>query len=349
MSLYIDVTYLNQLSPKLPLFKQKGQYLWNCRCILCGDSSSKKNKTRGYFYRTRQNLYYKCHNCNASMHFGSFLKDVDPVLYDAYYFERFASGSDGRAAHVAKEEDLFSGLEPMRELKLTPQVWEDDVLHGVCQKVSDLPPDHLARVYCAARQLPEQELYRLYYIPHVKDILSVAPEKYKESLNTDEPRLVIPFHKDNGKIVGVSLRALDDNKRRYISVKFEEDTPLIFGLLQLDKTQPFVVLEGQFDSLFIPNSIACGGTSFNKIETFGLPKEQMTIVFDNQPRNNDVCKIMKRYIDMGYRVCIWPSTVEQKDVNEMVLAGIDPMKLIAENTYQGVLAELQFSIWRKIK
>ena len=46
-----------------------------------------------------------------------------------------------------------------------------------------------------------------------------------------------------------------------IMVKFEEDALLIFGLLHLDKTQPITVLEGQFDSLFIPNSIACGGTS----------------------------------------------------------------------------------------
>ena len=31
LSLYIDISYLRQLSPRLPLFKQKGEYLWNCR------------------------------------------------------------------------------------------------------------------------------------------------------------------------------------------------------------------------------------------------------------------------------------------------------------------------------
>jgi hypothetical protein len=349
MSLYIDVTYLRQLSPRLPLFKQKGEYLWNCRCILCGDSSTKKTKTRGYFYRTRQDLFYKCHNCNASMHFGTFLKGVDPALYDEYYFERFLKGEGGRKAHVAKAEDLFRDEEPMRELVVPPKDWEDDVLSGVCQKVSDLPEDHVARVYCAGRMIPSDQLYRLYYLPQTKDILSVAPEKYKDALNTTEPRLAIPFHKENGKIVGVTLRALGESSRRYINVVFEEDALLIFGLLHLDKTQPITVLEGQFDSLFVPNSIACGGTSFGKIESFGLPKEQLTIVFDNQPRNADVCKIMKKYIDKGFRVCVWPEEIEEKDVNEMVVAGRDPVQIIRDNTYQGIEAELQFSMWRKIQ
>lgn len=347
MSLYIDITYLKQLSPRLPLFKQKGEYLWNCRCILCGDSVAKKTKTRGYFYRNRQNLYYKCHNCNASMHFGTFLKNVDPTLYNEYFFERFSKGEGGRTAHVAKDEDLFGGVEPMRDLVIPPTEWEDDVLKGVCQKVSDLPADHIARQYCAGRLIPSEHLYRLYFLPQTKDILKIAPEKYQNSLNTTEPRLAIPFHKENGKIVGVTLRAIGESAKRYINVIFEEGAPLIFGLLHLDKTQPFTVLEGQFDSLFIPNSIACGGTSFGKIESLGLPKDQMTIVFDNQPRNADVCKIMKKYIDSGFKVCVWPHGIEEKDVNEMVVAGRNPVNIIRDNTFQGVRAELQFSLWRK--
>lgn len=346
MSLYIDIAYLKQLGPRLPLFKQKSEFLWNCRCVLCGDSSVKKNKTRGYFYRQRQNLYYKCHNCGASLHFGSFLKDIDPNLYDQYHFERYVKGEGGRPnAHVANAEDLFEDFDTT--VVLHPKDWEDDILNGVCQKVSDLPPDHEAVLYCKNRMIPESELYRLYFVPQIRDMIAISPEKYVKALSHDEPRLVIPFHKENGKIVGVTLRAIRGESLRYITVRFEEDSPLIFGLLHIDTTQPITVLEGQFDSLFIPNSIACGGTSFNKIETFNLPQDQLTIVFDNQPRNPEVCKIMKKYIDLGFKVVVWPREIQEKDVNEMVLAGRDPVEIIKANTYQGLMADVQFSEWRK--
>lgn len=282
------------------------------------------------------------------MHFGTFLKEVDPALYDQYYFERFAKGEDrGTKAHVANAKELFEDFQPQRELVLTPANWEDDILNGVCQNLTDLPRDHEARVYCAKRMLPFKELRRLWFIPRIRDLLAIAPEKYIKALSHDEPRLVIPFHKENGKIVGVTLRGIRGESLRYITVCFEEGANLTFGLFHLDRTQPITVLEGQFDSLFIPNSIACGGTSFGKIETLGLPQEQITIVFDNQPRNAEVCKIMNRYIQLGFKVCIWPSNIAEKDVNEMVMAGRDPVQIIKENTFQGLMAELQFTEWRK--
>lgn len=336
------------MSSKLPGFKQKGPYLWNCRCILCGDSSTKKNKIRGYFYAQKQNLYYKCHNCGASLHFGTFLKGQDQVLYDAYVFERYAKGEGGRAnAHAKPDEELFGSLGLSPELVLTPKEWVDDKLEGVCQRLDTLPDDHEAVQYCLNRSIPREQFFRLFAIPHTKDIVKLAPQ-YAESLTTEEPRLVIPFHKENGKIVGVSLRAIRGESKRYIMVRFEEEVAFVFGLNLLNTSLPIVVLEGQFDSLFIPNSIACGGTSFGKVETFGLPKEKVTIVFDNQPRNAEVMKIMNKYIDLGYAVCIWPSDIGQKDVNEMVIAGLDAHNIILENTFQGLMAMAKFSEWRKI-
>ena len=50
MSLLIDIKYISLLSPQLGKFKKKGDYLWNFRCPICGDSTKKKTKARGYFY-----------------------------------------------------------------------------------------------------------------------------------------------------------------------------------------------------------------------------------------------------------------------------------------------------------
>ena len=91
MSLYIDIKYLNTIAYRLENFKKKSQDLWNCRCPLCGDSSRNKKKSRGYFYRGKNDLYYKCHNCGASHHFGTFLKNFDSTQYGQYVIERYAS------------------------------------------------------------------------------------------------------------------------------------------------------------------------------------------------------------------------------------------------------------------
>ena len=55
-------------------------------------------------------------------------------------------------------------------------------------------------------------------------------------------------------------------------------------------------------------------------------------------------------IDSGWKVALWPSYIKYKDVNEMVVAGMKPadLKLIIDNnTFSGLEAKLQLSIWRK--
>ena len=54
---------------------------------------------------------------------------------------------------------------------------------------------------------------------------------------------------------------------------------------------------------------------------------------------------------MGYSVCMLPHTVEQKDINEMVLSGMTPesiVELIDKNTFQGPQAQLKFIEWKLV-
>ena len=73
-----------------------------------------------------------------------------------------------------------------------------------------------------------------------------------------------------------------------------------------------------------------------------------TMVFDNEPRNLEIIKRIERVIDYGWKVCIWPDHVKQKDINDMVNAGITEIsEMINKFTYQGLLAKTQLAIWRK--
>ena len=335
MSFFIDTKYLNQIGHRLPLFKKKSQDLWNCRCVICGDSTTNPRKARGYFYRTKNDLYYKCHNCSISQHFGTFLKRIDPLLYQQYVFERYRSGENGPKAHTNAEADLIFE-EPV--FKKT--------LDSIATRLDKCSDTNEAVVYCLDRKIPRDKFSMMYYIPQVKDIKAIAP-KY-ESLKSTEPRLVLPLYNDHNILAGVSMRALRNEQLRYLMIKVTEDdeTPLIFGLDRVDTSKPIYVVEGPIDSLFLDNAIACCGTSFGKLETLDLPKDKLSIIFDNQPRNAQVCRLLEKYIDLGYSVCIWPKQVDEKDINDMVLAGVNVKEMIEKNTHSGLMAKLKFTEWR---
>jgi hypothetical protein len=338
MSLYSDVKYLNQIGHRIEGFQRKGEYLYQCRCPICGDSQTSKKKKRGYFYRQQNDLYYKCHNCDASQHFGTFLKNFDSNVYREYSLERYAAG-ENRRPHAAPE---FKFDAPVFQ---PPP--ESDILERLCVRVDTLPESHEVREFCSLRKIPADQLHRLYYIDDIKKIESLH-ERYQNTIQTHEPRLVIPFRDSTGRLVGLSCRGLRGEALRYITVRVDETAPLIFGIDQLDKSQPVYVCEGPIDSLFLSNSIAVGGTGFGKLGSLGLDSSRTTIVIDNQPRNSEVVKITERIISAGWRTFVWPKYTTAKDINDLVIIGAQPKNIIDGHTYQGLTAQIKFNEWKKV-
>ena len=68
---------------------------------------------------------------------------------------------------------------------------------------------------------------------------------------------------------------------------------------------------------------------------------------DNQPKNKEVCNIIHNLIKAGEKVVIWPEDIEQKDINDMILADVDVENLISNNVFHKLEAELRFTNWRK--
>ena len=339
MSLFVDLKYLQMIGNQLPLFKKKKDNLYNCRCILCGDSSKKKTKARGYFYSAKNDLFYKCHNCNASMHFGSFLKNINELMYNQYVLERYSEGLPQNKPHQ-KFEDNFKMEEPKFNKPKTK------LLDEILDRLDTLPEDNEAVRFCIARKIPREKFDQLYYIENVCDIAQLN-ESYREQVKTKEPRLVIPFFESDGQLAGVTCRALRNEALRYITIKVKEDNVLVFGLDNVKKDQTIYVTEGPLDSLFLPNAIAVSGTTFGKLESLDLPKDKMIVIFDNQPRNKEVCKLLDKVIQNNYNVVIWPQSIDSKDINDIVLSGKDPLKIIKDNTFGGLQARIKFTEWKR--
>lgn len=336
MSLFLDQKYLSLISSRLPLFKRKGDKLYNCRCILCGDSVKNRNKARGYFFVFKNDLRYKCHNCDVSMTFNNFLKKLDSNLFSQYTFEKY---SEGNTLKVNNTLPVVKFEEPVFIKK------ESRLLDKFLKRVDELSFDHEAVQFCLDRKIPKNKLHLIYFIENIKNIVQLN-DKYKELVKGEEPRLVFPFYDTDHQLTGVTCRAIRGEALRYITVKIKEEAPLIYGIKELNKNTPVKVVEGPIDSLFLDNCIAVSGTSFNKIESLSF--DNPVLIFDNQPRNKELCKIVERNIDQGKQVVIWPQNIAEKDINEMVLAGRNVNKIIEQNVYSGLSAKVKFTAWKRV-
>lgn len=330
--LYIDIKYCNQLSNRLSRFKIKTHqpYLAVFRCPFCNDSQKDKKKTRGYIFEHKQNLIFKCHNCGESFYFNTFLQRLDPAVFEEYQRENILE----KYGSLKQPEADFKTEEP---IKFTPNLKN-------LKKVSQLEWDHPAKQYVLSRKIPNKFHTKLYFCPRFKKwVNSIIPSKF-DSLEKDEPRLVIPLIDENLSIVGCCGRSFKKNsKLRYITIMFDPSAKKVFGLDEIDFNITSYILEGAIDSMFVNNAIAMVGADI-------ASDYPSTYVFDNEPRNLEIVKRMEKVIKNGNKIFIWPTEIKQKDINELVLSGFDIDKinpLIDANTYYNLGAMVKFIEWKK--
>ena len=125
----------------------------------------------------------------------------------------------------------------------------------------------------------------------------------------------------------------------------DEDAPKIYGLDNIRRDAPVYVTEGPFDSTFLRNSIAMCGADAN-VARWGISNPVW--IYDNEPRNREIVNRISKTIDSNDSVVIWPSDIREKDINDMVLAGLDVQSLVESNIYTGLAAKLKFTNWKKI-
>jgi hypothetical protein len=71
-------------------------------------------------------------------------------------------------------------------------------------------------------------------------------------------------------------------------------------------------------------------------------------IYDNEPRNIEIVRRIGNTIDSGDSIVIWPNSIDDKDINDMVMSGLDVQSVIESNTYSGLEAKLKFNTWKKI-
>ena len=79
-----------------------------------------------------------------------------------------------------------------------------------------------------------------------------------------------------------------------------------------------------------------------------LTDREVVFVYDNEKRNKEIVKRMEKAIDKGYEIVIWPDNLQEKDLNDMFIAGHDVQSLVEFNTYSGLQAQIKLSEWKKV-
>ena len=339
--LSIDIQFVGKISHLLRNFSHKKAHLWQFSCNFCGDSKKNIRKARAYIFSIKNQLFVKCHNCSRSVSFGTLIKELNPVLYQEYCLERFSNGAGKYIAH--KEiPNIITAAPPF-----VSNYIQDSTLDEL-KSIDILPDGHIAKEYVLSRKIPEDKHYLLYYCPNFREWTNTIKFSYP-NIEKDEPRLIIPYFNQHGKVFAFQGRALDNNKVRYISIKLDDTAEKVYGLDRVDFQEEIFVLEGPIDSLFLPNAIAVSGSDMNT-DTVQKIKARAVLITDNNPRNTEVCKSINKVIKKNFRVCLFPKSIQEKDINDLVLSGWTQeqiLTMIKQNTFQGFEAEMRFSEWRR--
>ena len=328
---FIDLKYINAVSPRLEKFTKKKDYLYNFRCPYCGDSKKNKNRARGFFFRVKADMVFKCHNCGVGRTLTNFLKDMDINLHDQYVMERYKNGLTGKGTTTASPKFEFEKpkFKKVQSLNL--------------EKISELNTTHLARQYLQNRKI--KDLDKFYYCPKFKKWTNeIAGKEVFADITYDGPRIIIPLRDEEGNMFGFQGRSLSNDKLRYITIMLDESKPKVYGLDNVNPKRDVYVTEGPFDSHFLTNAIAMCGSDVN-LSTLDY---QFVYAYDNEPRSREIVNRIETTIKTGAKVVIFPKEIAEKDLNDMVLAGHDVQSLVESNTFQGLEAQLKLNTWKKV-
>jgi transcription elongation factor Elf1 len=343
MSLSVESKYIGLISHRLRNFKRKQDYLWNFSCPICGDSKKNLLKARGYVYKKGNNLFYSCKNCGIGTSLGKLLENVDGSLYKEYVLERYKSGESGFSNF---KEPTFNVPSPRFDKLDKPKIFEH------AEFCSNLSSEHFCLAYLKNRQIPKEFYSQLLFTSHYKKFIDALVPNHGKKL-IDDARVIIPFYDVYNNLIAVSGRALEtsDKTLRYITIRTtDSEEKLVFGMDRVSVHEPVRVVEGPLDSLFIKNCVASADANL-AIVAENISAGKKVLIFDNEPRNKEIVKLMQESIKSNHNIVIWPNTIQAKDVNEMIMNGIsvdEIESIISSNTFNGLQAQTKFVFWKKV-
>lgn len=339
MSQWLEEKYISLIGMQLQHFHKQSRTTYTFRCPVCGDSRQRSNKTRGYLFLYKGQYFYKCHNCTVSMSFRAFLRQQAPELFREYQLDvirQDPASATVRCLGVTEKVTPMFRNEKSASTKLS------------LPSIDVLPEEHLAVTYCRNRKLPDAALSHLYFTEEWTTWIKEM--KWSYALPEDHaPRLIIPWFDRQHHLLGAQARRIDatGSAARYVTLKHDSCQNKIYGWERVDLHSLIYIVEGPLDSWFLPNAVASMDADLLRIKSAYFESHASVLIWDNEPRNAAVVSNLYKAIKANQTVVVWPTHLNEKDLNDMAKAGHDVIALVKQHTVRGLRAELEFLRWRR--
>lgn len=277
---------------------------WRCACPIHGSSNPSS------FLVDDKGMYY-CFSCNSSGDVINFVADYDHITYNMA-IEKLAS-----MLNISLVDDKTYQDEKALEAKM--EVKKQKGING-------LP--------CVVQYLTEKRGF-------TEETIKVF------ELGGYEGKVTIPLIDPNGRTVGIAVRKFDGNPK-YINSRNNilfDKSAFLYGLdkaRRLIKDKVYVV-EGYMDAISgyqmgLPTVAYCSNEIHrDQIRALSqyLRKETSIVIFpdNDEPGKKRLPRVRDyfRSIDSGRQVRVGLVPDEYKDMNDLLLAGIDPKTLPTEH------------------
>ena len=299
---------------------------WYCRCDICGDSATNRNKKRLHLY-TKNSFsgdIVHCWNCGYSSSAYNYFKNIHPEIFSSY------------KAEIAS--DLISSLKKKESSLSDIEEWDidkEDQKEG-CISLKDFKDntDSVSkeiRDYLARRCLD-------------KDIEKLGIRAGKEYTNLFGKQIktrncfLIPLFYDKDNIFGFQARSIKEKRfLTILSPKFTGEK--VWNLNFIDKSKPVYVFESIFDAVSsgLDNVVALLGISKNS----SLDGLDLVYCLDNQKVDKTSFETSRNLAKENQKVMVWDDD-HFKDFNEiLVYFNGDKtiiQNMILKNVYKGLEA-----------
>jgi hypothetical protein len=311
-----------------PVYK-KYQNIYNAECPVCREGKSRGRTRRLFYFPSKKYLY--CHNCSKSWKPFEWVKDVTNLTLPEILKK-----------NAAKSETQTSVQKTEHNIK------QDFVLPDLPDGCVDLTDPTQLEFYKNNKIV----LQGLEYCKSRKLFDAVnSCDKFYVCLGdkVHKNRLIIPFYNESKKITCYQSRSLNNEMPKYLTKYGEKE---VFGINNVDVSIPYVfVFEGPIDSMFVKNGIAIASLSPTEkqiTQINSLIGFEIIYVFDNDKGNKQVARKIKKCIQDGKNIFIWPNEMKPfKDFNEVcVKLNMNEISwnFVVKNSFKGPAASLKLTL-----
>lgn len=317
------------------------------RCPVCGDSRISRNKARLHLYNKNNKTFVNCFNSgcpvnNRTMY--TFLRDFYPSLFSKYREENqsqnlsnlTSAGKLGLGFNTS--EDAFANITILNNSSTQNRINLNLFEFDLNQHLIPLDQSESGLNYIKSRGIEYTKIKSKFGPWYIGKSNLVLNKKFHHT----QGALIIPLYTQNKKFFGFYSRSLKEHS--FSTFIPEQSTGYkIWNLFNIDITKPVYIFEGIFDALSciqsgFDNCIACLGATPSKDILDRLKEPVFCLDNDITGMRNAI-----KYAKMGYKCLVYPETIKQKDLNEMLLSNVNIKDLITNNVFSSVSVQMKLS------